>query len=86
MQALFRRLQPARQQRGLPPPKGGFRYHENSRLSPRSNASRGRKVHLPAELRARAAPVVGTSFLSVIIRRGYTRAFPRLVRIGFANY
>ena len=40
----------------------------------------GRKV------RARAAPVGGASLLMVFMRRGYTRAFPLLVRIGFANY
>ena len=40
----------------------------------------GRKV------RAQAAPVVGASLLSVIMRRDYNRAFPLLVRIGFANY
>ena len=36
--------------------------------------------------RAQGAPAVGASLLSVIKRRGYNRAFPRLVRIGFANY
>ena len=37
------------------------------------------------ELRARAAPVVGTSFLPVILRRGYNRAFPRQARIACGN-
>ena len=30
------RLEPARRRGGLPPPKGGFRYRENFRLSPRA--------------------------------------------------
>ena len=37
------------------------------------------------ELRARAAPVVGTSFLLVILRRDYSRAFPRQARIACGN-
>ena len=37
------------------------------------------------ELRARTAPVVGTSFLFVISRRGYSRAFPRQARIACGN-
>ena len=46
-----------------------------------------RKVRLPTELRqANSLHGVGASLLTAIIRRGYTRAFPRLVRIGFANY
>ena len=36
--------------------------------------------------RARVAPPYGASLLIVVMRRGYNRAFPRLVRIGFANY
>ena len=72
MQALFQGWSLDANRGGLPPPKGGFRYHENSRLSPRSA---GCSLH-----------GVGTSFLSVIIRRGYTRAFSGLVRIACGNY
>ena len=49
-----------------------------------------RQVYLPlfsiSLYWAQAAPLVGASLLMVIMRGKYTCRFPRLVRIGFANY
>ena len=48
------------------------------RLQPARLRNFGREPRRSSELRARAAPVIGTSFLLVMLRRGYSRAFPDL--------
>ena len=57
------------------------RNHPHSERLPKKQAA----VCTATELRARAAPVVGTTFLLVISRRGYSRAFPRQARIACGN-
>ena len=53
---------------------------------PSLGASRGHKVRLPTELRARAAPVIVASLLSVVMRRGYTRQAAACTARSFAPY
>ena len=43
-------------------------------------------AYTASEPRTQGAPAVGASLLSVIMRRGYNRAFPLLVRIAVGNY